>query len=195
MTEAELIQTARSGDRAAFGALVEQHYTMVYNLAFRMVGDPDDAADLTQDAFLTAWRSLASFQGQAAFSTWLYRLTSNACIDFLRREKRRGTLSLTAEDDEDGRELELADQRFSPERELEKKEALQAVRKGLAALSPGHRQILVLREMEGLSYEEIARVLDLEEGTVKSRIARARLALKEFLQKDGNFFVSETSNG
>ncbi|MCI9403303.1 MAG: sigma-70 family RNA polymerase sigma factor, partial [Oscillospiraceae bacterium] len=154
------------------------------------------AADLTQEVFLSAWRSLGSFQSQAAFSTWLYRLTSNACIDFLRKEKRRSALSLTTEgEEEEGRELEVADQRFSPERELEKKEARRAVREGLAALSPEHRQVLVLREMEGLSYTEMAHLLDLEEGTVKSRLARARLALKDFLQKSGNFFVPEPSNG
>ena len=188
MTEAELVRAARSGDQTAFGQLVEQHYTMVYNLALRMMGNPEDAADLTQEAFLSAWRSLASFQGQSAFSTWLYRLTSNACIDFLRREKRRGALSLTTEDEEEGRELEVPDERFSPERELEKKEARQLVREGLLSLSPEHREVLVLRELEGLSYEEIAQTLGLEEGTVKSRLARARIALKDFLQKSGNFF-------
>ncbi len=196
MTEQELIQAAQTGDQSAFGTLVQQHQTMVYHLALRMVGNAEDAADLTQEVFLSAWRSLGSFQSQAAFSTWLYRLTSNACIDFLRKEKRRSALSLTTEgEEEEGRELEVADQRFSPERELEKKEARRAVREGLAALSPEHRQVLVLREMEGLSYTEMAHLLDLEEGTVKSRLARARLALKDFLQKSGNFFVPEPSNG
>ena len=196
MTEQELIQAAQTGDQSAFGTLVQQHQTMVYHLALRMVGNAEDAADLTQEVFLSAWRSLGSFQSQAAFSTWLYRLTSNACIDFLRKEKRRSALSLTTEgEEEEGRELEVDDQRFSPERELEKKEARRAVREGLAALSPEHRQVLVLREMEGLSYTEMAHLLDLEEGTVKSRLARARLALKDFLQKSGNFFVPEPSNG
>ena len=187
MTESELVQAARSGDQRAFGKLVEQHYTMVYNLALRMVGNPEDAADLTQEAFLSAWRSLASFQSQSAFSTWLYRLTSNACIDFLRREKRRGALSLTTEDEEEGRELEVADQRFSPERELEKKEAQRAVREGLLSLSPEHRQVLLLRETQGLSYAEIAQCLSLEEGTVKSRISRGRKKLRAFLLARGNF--------
>ena len=196
MTEQELVHSAQKGDTSAFGQLVEAHQSKIYSLCYRMTGNAEDAADLTQEVFLSAWRSLGSFQSQAAFSTWLYRLTSNACIDFLRKEKRRSALSLTTEgEEEEGRELEVADQRFSPERELEKKEARRAVREGLAALSPEHRQVLVLREMEGLSYTEMAHLLDLEEGTVKSRLARARLALKDFLQKSGNFFVSEPSNG
>ena len=196
MTEQELVHSAQKGDTSAFGQLVEAHQSKIYSLCYRMTGNAEDAADLTQEVFLSAWRSLGSFQSQAAFSTWLYRLTSNACIDFLRKEKRRSALSLTTEgEEEEGRELEVADQRFSPERELEQKEARRAVREGLAALSPEHRQVLVLREMEGLSYTEMAHLLDLEEGTVKSRLARARLALKDFLQKSGNFFVPEPSNG
>ena len=188
MTEAQLIKAAQSGDQNAFAQLVEANQSQVYNLAYRMTNNPDDAADLTQEAFLNAWKGLARFQGQSSFATWLYRLTTNACIDFLRKEKRRSALSLTTEgEEEEGRELEVADQRFSPERELEKKEARRAVREGLAALSPEHRQVLVLREMEGLSYQEIGQLLDLEEGTVKSRIARARLALRDFLIKSGNF--------
>lgn len=99
MTEAELIQAAREGDQHAFGLLVEANQAMAYQLAYRMTGNADDAADLTQEAFLNAWRGLSHFDGRSAFSTWLYRLTSNACIDFLRREKRRPTVSLTAEDE------------------------------------------------------------------------------------------------
>ncbi|MBO5033983.1 MAG: sigma-70 family RNA polymerase sigma factor [Oscillospiraceae bacterium] len=190
VTESELVRAARSGDQSAFEALVKANQAMAYQLAYRMTGNPEDAADLTQEAFLNAWRGLAAFDGRASFSTWLYRLTSNACIDFLRREKRRVSLSMTLEDEEDeeGRQAQLPDSRYSPERELEKKEAAEAVRRGLAALSDEHREVLVLRELEGLSYTEIAQTLSLEEGTVKSRIARARLALREFLQKEGNFF-------
>ena len=190
MTEQELVLAARSGDREAFGALVEANQNMVYSLALRMTGNPDDAADLTQDAFLGAWRNLAKFDGRSAFSTWLYRLTTNLCIDFLRREKRRGQLSAPLEgEDSEGEEkqLDLPDERWSPERALEQSEIRQAVRQGLDSLSPEHRAVLLLREAEGLSYAEIARALDLEEGTVKSRIARARLALRDFLLKTGNF--------
>ena len=189
MTDLELVTAAQQGDQAAFGALVEKYQAMAYSQALRMVGNPDDAADATQDAFLNAWRALPGFQGQSSFSTWLYRLTSNACIDLLRRSKRRPTLSITVadEDAEGPQETDIPDERWSPERELERKETRQTVRSGLSALSPEHREVLALREFEGLSYQEIAQLLELEEGTVKSRIARARLALREFLLNSGNF--------
>ena len=194
MTEQELVHAAQSGDQSAFGQLVTANQAMVYSLAYRMTGNPEDAADLTQEAFLNAWRSLGSFNGQSAFSTWIYRLASNACIDFLRREKRRSSLSMTLEDEDDAdRQADLPDDRWSPQRALERREAQEAVRQGLAALSPEHREVLVLRELEGLSYAEIAHALGLEEGTVKSRIARARLSLREFLLKSGNFFEGPPS--
>lgn len=195
MTETELVQAARSGDQGAFEALVKANQVMAYQLAYRMTGNPEDAADLTQEAFLNAWRGLSAFDGRSSFSTWLYRLTSNACIDFLRREKRRVSLSMTLEDEEDeeGRQAQLPDSRYSPERAFEKKEAETMLRRGLAALTPEYREILTLRELEGYSYQELSRELGLEEGTVKSRLARARLALREFLQKDGNFSAPSPS--
>ncbi len=198
MTDEQLVAAAQQGDQAAFGALVEKYQAMAYSLSLRMTGNPEDAADVTQEAFLNAWRGLAKFQSQSAFSTWLYRLTSNACIDFLRREKRRPAVSMTLdgeEDDDDPRQVEVPDQRWSPERELERKEAQAALQRALASLSPEHREVLLLREMEGFSYAEISQCLGLEEGTVKSRIARARLALKDFLRKDGNFSVPPPSKG
>lgn len=190
-----MVQAAQQGDQGAFSQLVEQNQGKIYSLCYRMTGNSEDAADLTQEAFLNAWRGLSKFGGQSSFSTWLYRLASNACIDFLRREKRRSALSMTLESkDEDDHQADLPDERWSPERELERKESRQALQAGLAALSPEHREVLLLRETEGLSYQEIARCLGLEDGTVKSRIARARMSLREFLLKSGNFSLPPPSN-
>ncbi len=182
MEEAKLIQQAKSGDQAAFGALMERYEKQVYHQALRLLSHPEDAADVTQEVFLKVWRSLPSFQGESSFSTWLYRLTGNAAIDLLRREKRRrGELSL---DDGDYQwDSTLADPAPTPEDALERQELRRAVAEGLSQLSEEHRHILVLREVNGLPYDEIGRILGLSAGTVKSRIARARLALSKLLRE------------
>lgn len=199
MTEQELVTRAKQGDQDAFAQLVEANQNKIYSLAYRMAGNPEDAADLAQEAFLRAWRTLPSFQGDSSFSTWLYRLTSNLCIDFLRKEKRRKTVITVSslDDDEGAAPTDVPDHRFNPEDELDRKELRNAVGQALLKLSDEHRQVLILRELDGLSYTEIADRLELGEGTVKSRIARARLALRNILLETGNFsspFSSTISN-
>ena len=187
-TERELVSRARAGDTAAFEQLMLDSQDRVYTLCLRMTGDREDALDLAQETFFNAWRGLGSFQGNSSFSTWVYRLASNACIDFLRKRKRRQQgESPHSLDDEEAPLPEPADPRGSPEEELERRELRRAVERGLQALPDHHRQVLVMRELSGMSYQEIGAVLDLDLGTVKSRIARARLALKKFLVQEGNF--------
>lgn len=193
--EAAVIQAVLDGDVNAYEALVKEYEKNVYNLALRMTGNSEDAADMAQEAFIKAYNSLTAFRGDSKFSVWLYRIVSNVCLDFLRSRSRKQTVSLSTEND-DGEEVELdiADETHSPEQLLDRSLTRDAVRRGLAALPPDHREILLLREIQGLSYEEIADVLGLEAGTVKSRIFRARKKLCSFLIKDGNIpeFVSSS---
>ena len=197
--EYALVQRIQSGDSDACAVLMDAYQNQVYHLALRTVGNPEDAADMTQEAFLRAYRAIGSFRGDSKLSVWLYRLTQNVCIDFLRSKGRRPTVSLTVENEEDEvQELDVADDRFDPEEQYQRKALRDAVRRGLDALPEEYRAILVLREISGLSYAEIGERLQLEEGTVKSRLFRARKKLCEFLQRDGNLpdtYASKNING
>ena len=184
--EESLLQRAKNGDQAAFGELVTLYEKKVYALALRMCKHPEDAAEASQEAFLAAWQGLKFFRGEASFSTWLYRLTSNACVDLLRKEQRHRAAAGPSLDDEGGY-LDVADSAPSPHDIAEKGELKEQIETGLRALSPEHREVLVLREMHQLSYDEIAETLSLDSGTVKSRISRGRKQLRNFLLKSGNF--------
>ena len=190
--EREIIAQVLSGDTNAFELLVIENQKNVYNLALRITRDEQQAFDITQETFLKAYTALKSFRGDSSFSAWLYRLTSNICIDYLRREKRQKTVSITYIDGE-GEELEIPDLRNHPETELERCELREAIEKGLLQLSEDHRKILVLRDIHGLSYDEISKVLDLEVGTVKSRLARARMNLAKIIDGTGNLLAEVSS--
>lgn len=188
MTEAELILAAQRGDDDAFESLVRLYEKRVFALALRMCGNSEDAAEISQEVFLSAWQSLKFFRRESSFSTWLYRLTSNASIDLLRKQKRP---TLSIEDEE--LNIDLPDSSTTPEEALERSALREEVEKGLQALSPDHRQVLVLREMHQLSYNEIADTLQMDVGTVKSRICRGRKQLRKILLERGNFFSSSAS--
>jgi len=181
------IQAAQQGDADAFEALVTRYEKQVYALAFRLCGNAEDATDAAQEAFLAAWQGLPFFRGEASFSTWLYRLTHNACVSLLRRENRHQAMAGPSLDDEETH-LDLPSSAISsPESEAERAELREDIEKALQAMTPEHREVLILREIHQRSYDEIAEILDLDLGTVKSRINRGRKQLRNFLLRSGNF--------
>lgn len=190
-----MIKRAQKGDIAAFEALVKAHEGFVYNLALRTLGSEADAQDAAQEVFIKVWTSLGSFRGDSKFSVWLYRITGNVCTDILRR-RRSDTVSLTLDDGEGGdTEMEIADTAPTPHEALEKRERSAALKEALDSLPEDYRKALILREAGGMSYYEIATALNLDMGTVKSRIFRARKKLCEILSADGNFFEKNPSKG
>lgn len=190
--EQRLVRAAASGDAGAFERLVIENQGHVYNLAYKLTGSEQDALDVSQDVFLRAYQNLRSFRGDSRMSVWLYRLTYNASMDLIKRSRRGTVVQMPAGDE--GAELELPDLAPLPDEELERREELEAVRDALSELDEDKRRILLMREYRDMSYADIARALGIEEGTVKSRLARARLALAENLKKRGTFSVPDQSN-
>ena len=192
--EQQWVDAARQGDQSAFEQLVKLYEKRVLALTTRMCKNPADAEEAAQEAFLSAWQGLPFFRGDASFSTWLYRLASNACVDLLRREGRRQSAAGPSLNDEEV-QLEVPDTAPSPQEQAERSELRQQIEAGLQALTPDHRQVLLLREMHQLSYDEIADTLELDVGTVKSRISRGRKQLRKFLLESGNFSPPFPSKG
>ena len=174
---AEFVDRLRAGDRRAFEELVRTQQHRVYGLALRMLGNAAEAQDVAQEAFLRAHRGLAEFRGDARLSTWLYAIVSRLCLNRLagseRRLARHGEEALA----------KLADAGPGPDQALERGELEEALHRAIAELPEERRIVVVLRDVEGLAYDEIAEVLDLPVGTVRSRLHRARLDLKEKLER------------
>jgi RNA polymerase sigma-70 factor (ECF subfamily) len=187
MNETALIQDAQRGDLEAFNRLVLHYQDAIYNTALRILGDEDRAADATQEAFLSAFRSLNSYRG-GSFKAWLMRTVTNACYDELRRQKRRPTTPLEPEND-DEETLEsprwLADSSMGPEEQFAAAELEHAIQHCLNALPADFRTVVVLADLQGLDYAEIAAAVHTPLGTIKSRLARARLRLRACLQDFG----------
>ena len=173
VNEEKLLKEALSGNSASFGDLVRHYEKFVFNTAFSFMLSVDDACDVAQNAFIKAWQKLDTFKGEAAFSTWLYRITANCAKDALsERNKRYSELTLEEKEPEE---------RHTPEDTIIKKEDVAELQKALSLLDEDSRKILVLREFEELSYQEIAETLETELGTVKSRISRAREKLLKII--------------
>lgn len=190
MNERELIARLQKRDEAAFEELIRQYEKKVYTLCFRMCGNSEDAEEAAQDAFLALWRGIDRFRQESSLSTWIYRLATNACIDTLRRRKKQsGSVSL----DDEELFVDAVDTSPQPQETVERREAQKLLQEGLSALPEEYRKVLILREIEGLSYTEIAESASIELGTVKSRISRGRSLLRNFLSGNGNFFEIASS--
>ena len=174
-----LIAESLGGRRDAFGELVSRYQARLYNAAVRLVDSPDDAADVVQDAFLNAYQSLHAFKGDAEFFTWLYRIAFNGAISLKR--KKRPTGSLDAASGDHGFEPTDPSDYVRTGHALERTEEETLLHAALARLSPEHREVLTMKDLDGLRYEEIAEVLGVPVGTVRSRLHRARLELRELL--------------
>lgn len=183
--EAAWLQAAKKGDLAAFNRLVLMYQEQVYNVAYRLLGDPDEAADATQETFLKAYERLHQHRG-GAFRAWLLRIATNTCYDILRKRQRESTKSLSdvlsAQDAAEDHALFWQSPGDSPEDLALRREVHRAVQEGLLHLPPEYRVAVVLSDIEGLSYEEIAHVLGIPLGTVKSRLSRGRAMLRDYLR-------------
>ncbi len=181
--EKALIERCKRGDLAAFNDLVRKYEKQVYNFAYRLTGNYDDANDVAQDAFLRVFNAIGTFRGDASFSTWLFRITTNVFLDERKRAKAHPHASLDEylELDESSVARQIEDPSPSPEAVLEESERAQLLQKAIGGLPEYQRAMVTLYHGQQKSYEEIAEIMDLPIGTVKSRLNRARLALKEKL--------------
>ena len=175
----QLIEETLAGDTTAFGELVKKYQERLYNALLQVVGDPTETEDVVQDSFLQAFSKLTSFRRDSAFFTWLYRIAFNAAVS--RHRRKRPTLSVEHGRNEFGEEP--IDPVESPEARIERDERAAELTRALNRISEEHRMILVLREMEGMDYEAISKILDLPIGTVRSRLHRARVQLRSELER------------
>jgi RNA polymerase sigma factor (sigma-70 family) len=180
MDEQALIASARQGDGRAFNQLVLLYQSMVYNLAYRILGDADAAADATQDAFIKAFKAMRKFRG-GSFKAWLLRIVTNACYDQLRVKQRRPTDSLDDLDIEQDHLRFLRDPAERPDELLERQQLNQMIQAGIGTLPSDQRVVVVLSDVQGLSYQEIAEAAGLSVGTVKSRLSRGRAKVRDYL--------------
>ncbi len=181
--EQALIASAQRGNLDAFNELVLAYQDRVYNLAFRIMGDPASASDATQEAFISAFQNIEGFRGEhpSSFKSWLMRIVSNACYDELRRRKRQPTTSIEDFEIDEEANPALVSEAEGPEEYAEREAMARAIESGIQTLPPDQRATLVLADVQGFSYEEIAEATDAPLGTVKSRLARARAKLRDYL--------------
>lgn len=180
ITDKELIEKSLSGDYIAFEELVHRYENKVYTVAYRFMGNHADACDLAQEAFIKMYQALPKFRGDSSFMTWIYHITANVCRDELRRRQKKQTLSLDDDSDDNvAPKLTIASDEPGPEEIIESIELSAQVQQCLNMMSEDYRLVLIMREIQGLSYDEIAETMNISLGTVKSRLSRARAVFKE----------------
>lgn len=184
MNEGLLLEKAKKGDVEAFEQLIAGYQKRVFNIALKMIGNPEDASELAQETFIRVFKSIGKFKEESLFSTWIYRIATNICLDELRKRKGKKEISLDEdiklENGEVSRQIE--DTGPSPEAVAERNELRRKVNDAIGLLTEEHRLVIIMRDIQGFSYEEIAKITGCPEGTVKSRINRARQSLKQLLK-------------
>ena len=186
--EMQIIKKVLKGDKNVFEELILANQKNVYNLALKLTGSEEDAQDMSQESFFKAYTQLENFRGESRFSVWMYRLTYNLCIDFLRKKNRTAVVSLTCHDDDnDAADIDIPDTRELPEDVMLNRESRKTIADSIDELGSTHREILILMEITGMSYGDMAITLNISEGTVKSRLARARKNLAGILIEKGTF--------
>ncbi len=189
-TEKNLVDLSAGGNVEAFETLIQSHQKKVYNIALRMTKNPEDAQELAQDTFVRAFIAIKKFRGESSFSTWLYRIAMNVCTDFLRKRNKAVVISIDqgAIGSENDQPIQLPEDAPGPDELSEKRQLKHLVRQAMDSLSAEHRQVLILRDLMDLSYRDIANTLSVSEGTIKSRINRAREGLKQVILKRPELF-------
>ncbi len=189
MNKHELIEKASKNNVEAFEKLISPYTNKLLNHAFRILKNREDAEDALQEAYLKIYSSLDKFEGNSSFKTWIYKIVTNVCLDMLRNQKKISKTSLNVTNEDGNQEIEIPDDTYSPDVSAQKKAALEALKDALNDLDDDHKIVITLRDIDGLSYEDIANITSTNVGTVKSRISRARMRLKKLLEKNKELFI------
>lgn len=176
------------GDMQAFDELVTEYQNKVIHISYSMLSDYEDACDASQEVFVKVYRSIANFRGESSLSTWIYRITRNVCMDFIRKRKNAVIMSID-EEKEDAPKTEIEDESKSPEHIAERNETVSMVHRAISRLEENQRIILTMYDIEGMSYDEISKILEIPAGTVKSRLNRARQKLRKILSENREHFL------
>ena len=187
--EFDSIYKASRNNAEAFQKLISPYTTQLLNHAYRILKNREDAEDALQEAYLKIYKSLNAFEGHSSFKTWAYKILTNVCLDMLRKQKKTSETSLNVTNSDGEHEIEISDDTYSPEISAQKKAAFEALKDALEALGEDQKIVITLRDIDGLSYDEIAEITSTGIGTVKSRINRARVQLKKLLQKNKELFL------